>query len=112
MSLLRVVSAKEAPRLWKLALVLQTTPHCVSTPPPSPRLPPPPQGFSVAWWKNKHNTHHAVPNELDGDEAVDPDIDTLPFFAWDAAQLANASPSVRSKAAVQGKSLPQGSTGN
>jgi hypothetical protein len=20
------------------------------------------QGFSVAWWKNKHNTHHAVPN--------------------------------------------------
>ena len=66
----------------------------------------------MAWWKNKHNTHHAVPNELDGDEAVDPDIDTLPFFAWDAAQLANASPSVRSKAAVQGKSLPRGSTGN
>lgn len=20
------------------------------------------QGFSVGWWKNKHNTHHAVPN--------------------------------------------------
>ncbi len=20
------------------------------------------QGFSVAWWKDKHNTHHAVPN--------------------------------------------------
>lgn len=20
------------------------------------------QGFSVVWWKNKHNTHHAVPN--------------------------------------------------
>lgn len=20
------------------------------------------QGFGVAWWKNKHNTHHAVPN--------------------------------------------------
>ena len=26
------------------------------------------QGFSVAWWKDKHNLHHAAPNEarLDG----------------------------------------------
>ena len=55
----------------------------------------------MAWWKNKHNTHHAVPNELDGDEAQDPDIDTLPFFAWDEAQLANASPSVRSLLRIQ-----------
>jgi len=30
------------------------------------------------WWKNKHNTHHAVPNVHGGD----PDIDTLPFLAW------------------------------
>ena len=22
------------------------------------------QGFSVAWWKDKHNTHHAAPNEV------------------------------------------------
>lgn len=36
------------------------------------------QGFSVDWWKNKHNTHHAVPNVHGGD----PDIDTLPFLAW------------------------------
>merc|ERR1719486_747792 len=26
------------------------------------------QGFSVAWWTNKHCTHHAVPN-VHGDEA-------------------------------------------
>jgi acyl-lipid Delta6-acetylenase / acyl-lipid (9-3)-desaturase len=31
------------------------------------------QGFSVDWWKSKHNTHHAVPNECTGDAvAVDP----------------------------------------
>mmetsp|Transcript_43983 Transcript_43983/g.71559 ORF Transcript_43983/g.71559 Transcript_43983/m.71559 type:complete len:449 (+) Transcript_43983:188-1534(+) len=36
------------------------------------------QGFSVHWWKLKHNTHHAVPNIIDHD----PDIDTLPFLAW------------------------------
>lgn len=43
------------------------------------------QGFSVHWWKMKHNTHHAVPNLLascpesaDGD----PDIDTMPILAW------------------------------
>jgi hypothetical protein len=23
------------------------------------------QGFSVDWWKSKHNKHHAAPNELD-----------------------------------------------
>ena len=22
------------------------------------------QGFSIAWWKDKHNTHHAVPNKV------------------------------------------------
>ncbi|TPX60662.1 hypothetical protein PhCBS80983_g01612 [Powellomyces hirtus] len=36
------------------------------------------QGFSVAWWKHKHCTHHSVPNVHNGD----PDIDTLPFLAW------------------------------
>lgn len=31
------------------------------------------QGFSVDWWKSKHNTHHAVPNECTSDAAaVDP----------------------------------------
>ena len=25
------------------------------------------QGFSVAWWKDKHNTHHAAPNEVRDD---------------------------------------------
>ncbi|KAJ3059578.1 hypothetical protein HK102_009929, partial [Quaeritorhiza haematococci] len=36
------------------------------------------QGFSVSWWKNKHCTHHSVPNVHKGD----PDIDTMPLLAW------------------------------
>ncbi|KAJ3307801.1 hypothetical protein HDU76_004361 [Blyttiomyces sp. JEL0837] len=36
------------------------------------------QGFSVNWWKNKHCTHHSVPNV----HTEDPDIDTMPFLAW------------------------------
>ncbi|CAG7723650.1 unnamed protein product [Allacma fusca] len=36
------------------------------------------QGFSLSWWKQKHNLHHAVPNVA----GFDPDIDTLPFLAW------------------------------
>ena len=33
------------------------------------------QGFSVDWWKNKHNKHHAVPNECsEHAEAVDPGV--------------------------------------
>ena len=47
------------------------------------------QGFSPAWWKAKHNTHHAAPNELDHDckTALDPDIDTLPLIAWSVEML-------------------------
>jgi len=43
------------------------------------------QGFSVAWWKNKHNTHHAVPNLHESSPDAhdgDPDIDTMPLLAW------------------------------
>ncbi len=47
------------------------------------------QGFSVSWWKNKHNGHHAVtnlhstsPESQDGD----PDIDTMPLLAWSMHQ--------------------------
>eukprot|EP00004_Rigifila_ramosa_P000837 TRINITY_DN1085_c0_g1_i1.p1 TRINITY_DN1085_c0_g1~~TRINITY_DN1085_c0_g1_i1.p1 ORF type:complete len:467 (+),score=110.27 TRINITY_DN1085_c0_g1_i1:57-1403(+) len=36
------------------------------------------QGFSVDWWKDKHNTHHAVPNL----EEIDPDISTAPLLTW------------------------------
>lgn len=47
------------------------------------------QGFSPAWWKAKHNTHHAAPNELDHDckTPLDPDIDTLPLIAWSVEML-------------------------
>jgi len=40
------------------------------------------QGFSVSWWINKHNTHHAVPNVVPGVREGDPDTDTMPFLAW------------------------------
>lgn len=43
------------------------------------------QGFSTAWWKNKHNTHHAVPNLVESSPDAqdgDPDIDTMPILAW------------------------------
>jgi len=47
------------------------------------------QGFSMQWWKNKHNGHHAVPN-LHNTSAVtqdgDPDIDTMPLLAWSLHQ--------------------------
>mmetsp|Transcript_7129 Transcript_7129/g.15596 ORF Transcript_7129/g.15596 Transcript_7129/m.15596 type:complete len:464 (-) Transcript_7129:101-1492(-) len=43
------------------------------------------QGFSVQWWKSKHNAHHAVPNlhaSVQGACDGDPDIDTMPILAW------------------------------
>eukprot|EP01038_Epipyxis_sp_PR26KG_P016254 gene16254-22133_t len=43
------------------------------------------QGFSVQWWKSKHNAHHAVPNlHSSSPDAADgdPDIDTMPILAW------------------------------
>jgi fatty acid desaturase/predicted heme/steroid binding protein len=47
------------------------------------------QGFSIQWWKNKHNGHHAVPN-LHNSTALsqdgDPDIDTMPLLAWSLKQ--------------------------
>jgi cytochrome b involved in lipid metabolism len=47
------------------------------------------QGFSMAWWKNKHNGHHAVPNlhnsSLQSQDG-DPDIDTMPLLAWSLKQ--------------------------
>jgi len=47
------------------------------------------QGYSVQWWKNKHNSHHAVPN-LHSSSAMaqdgDPDIDTMPVLAWSLKQ--------------------------
>jgi len=47
------------------------------------------QGFSMQWWKNKHNGHHATPN-LHNSSATsqdgDPDIDTMPVLAWSVKQ--------------------------
>ncbi|CAI7855029.1 unnamed protein product [Closterium sp. NIES-53] len=47
------------------------------------------QGFSMNWWKNKHATHHAIPNECNKEyRPIDPDIDTLPYLAWSEDILA------------------------
>jgi len=46
-------------------------------------------GLSVNWWKNRHNTHHAVTNVLD----ADPDVDNLPLFVWDVAELSKVQDS-------------------
>ncbi|KAI8143077.1 delta-6-fatty acid desaturase [Fennellomyces sp. T-0311] len=43
------------------------------------------QGFSLSWWKNKHNTHHASTNV----HGHDPDIDTAPILLWDEYASAN-----------------------
>ncbi len=43
-------------------------------------------GFSVDWWKTKHNAHHALPNV----RGVDTDIDTTPFLSFSESDLPNA----------------------
>ena len=35
-------------------------------------------GFSIVWWKIRHNEHHAATNVIEHD----PDIDNLPLLAW------------------------------
>jgi len=45
-------------------------------------------GFSVNWWKDRHNTHHAITNVLDSD----PDVDNLPLFVWSEYDLLRVSP--------------------
>jgi len=45
------------------------------------------QGFSSAWWKDRHNSHHATTNILD----ADPDIDNLPMLAWANSDLDKAN---------------------
>jgi len=45
------------------------------------------QGFSAHWWKDRHNSHHAVTNILD----ADPDIDNIPMLAWAPSDLDKAS---------------------
>lgn len=54
------------------------------------------QGFSVQWWKSKHNSHHAVPNLHESSpEAADgdPDIDTMPLLAWSIKMAESAKES-------------------
>jgi acyl-lipid Delta6-acetylenase / acyl-lipid (9-3)-desaturase len=62
------------------------------------------QGFSVAWWKGKHNQHHAAPNELAGvgsTAALDPDIDTLPLLAWSPAVVEALPPGAPERALLR-----------
>jgi len=41
------------------------------------------QGYSVNWWKDRHNTHHAITNVLEDD----PDVSNLPLFLWDVKDI-------------------------
>jgi fatty acid desaturase len=64
------------------------------------------QGFSVSWWKDKHNRHHAVPNVHGGPGGslfADPDVDTMPLLAWSdkMASLAKDSAMGRRMVSVQ-----------
>mmetsp|Transcript_7262 Transcript_7262/g.20935 ORF Transcript_7262/g.20935 Transcript_7262/m.20935 type:complete len:493 (+) Transcript_7262:36-1514(+) len=63
------------------------------------------QGFSVTWWKDKHNRHHAVPNVHGAGDALnaDPDIDTMPLLAWSLkmAELAKSSSKGRFMISIQ-----------
>lgn len=45
-------------------------------------------GISCNWWKNRHNTHHAITNVLE----KDPDTDNLPLFVWDESDLEKVEP--------------------
>eukprot|EP00808_Paulinella_micropora_P019234 g67822.t1 len=49
------------------------------------------QGYSGHWWKDRHNSHHAVTNIVD----ADPDIDNIPMLAWAPSDLDKADPLVR-----------------
>jgi len=44
------------------------------------------QGYSSAWWKDRHNSHHATTNIVDHD----PDIDNIPVLAWAESDLDKA----------------------
>jgi len=45
-------------------------------------------GFSANWWKDRHNTHHAITNVLD----ADPDVDNLPLFVWSEEDIHRIPP--------------------
>jgi len=44
-------------------------------------------GYSVNWWKERHNSHHAITNVLEGD----PDVDNLPLFVWSKDDIVRMS---------------------
>lgn len=46
------------------------------------------QGYSVNWWKDRHNSHHAITNVLEDD----PDVDNLPLFIWDIKHIPLTAP--------------------
>lgn len=62
------------------------------------------QGFSVQWWKSKHNSHHAVPNLHASSENAsdgDPDIDTMPILAWTLRMAETAKDSASGRFLIQ-----------
>jgi fatty acid desaturase/predicted heme/steroid binding protein len=62
------------------------------------------QGFSVAWWKSKHNTHHAVPNLHESSPLAadgDPDIDTMPILAWSKTMAAHGKDDLKARLLIK-----------
>ena len=90
----------EAPHTHACAAWLTLIPCKVKVPPAVPDLGL--QGFSIGWWKTKHNTHHAAPNALESGSkaAVDPDIDTLPLLAW-STEMLDSLPSTASRTMIR-----------
>jgi len=66
------------------------------------------QGFSVQWWKSKHNSHHAVPNlhaSVQGACDGDPDIDTMPILAWTLKMAESAKDSENGRFLIKWQSV-------
>lgn len=66
------------------------------------------QGFSVQWWKSKHNAHHAVPNLHASSENAadgDPDIDTMPILAWTLRMAESAKDSATGRFMIRWQSV-------
>eukprot|EP00184_Porphyridium_aerugineum_P004011 CAMPEP_0184707480 /NCGR_PEP_ID=MMETSP0313-20130426/37291_1 /TAXON_ID=2792 /ORGANISM="Porphyridium aerugineum, Strain SAG 1380-2" /LENGTH=489 /DNA_ID=CAMNT_0027169055 /DNA_START=171 /DNA_END=1640 /DNA_ORIENTATION=- len=54
------------------------------------------QGFSVSWWKMKHNHHHAAPNVTETVAGGDPDIHTYPLLLWSEKLIEGSAEEIKS----------------
>ena len=62
------------------------------------------KGGSAAWWRNRHNKHHAKTNVL----GEDGDLRTTPFFAWDPVSILASKKTRFETAAAPAAPFPSG----